>query len=124
VKSENDIYARTVRRVTWLILGLGVAGAIALGVNRGWKFGGGFLIGAGLSYVSFWRWRRVADAMGGTPGPRSVLLMLLRLALLIAVAYGIIRILMLSPAAVFLGLLVAGASVIVSLIIELIYART
>jgi len=122
-RNESDIYARTVRRVRWLIAVLGATGAIALGIGQGWRFGTGFLIGACLSYVSFWRWRKLAESIG-TSGPRNVIQMLLRFVLLIAAAYGIIKLLALSPAAVLLGLLVPGAAVTVSLIIELSYART
>jgi ATP synthase I subunit len=108
--------------VTWLIAVIGGVAAIVLSVSKGWRFGSGFLLGAGLSYLSFWRWRKLVDSIG-TSGPRNITQMLLRFVLLIAAAYAIIEILALSPAPVLLGLLVPGAAVTVSLVIELSYAR-
>ncbi len=122
--SDSDAYVRVVRRVTWLIVAFGCAGASAAGLRWGWKSGLGFLLGAALSYLSFWRWRRITDAFGAAPRGRASLTMIVRFLLLIAVAYGIIKYLVLPPAAFLTGLLTAGAAVLVALILELIYART
>jgi hypothetical protein len=50
--------------------------------------------------------------------------MVIRFALLVAAAYGIVKYLDVTPVAVFLGLLISAAAVIVSILFELIYART
>lgn len=120
--NDSDIYARTVRRTTRLIAGIGAATAVALGISQGWQFGAAFLLGSGLSYLSFWRWKKLTESIG-TSGPSNVTQMLLRFVLLIGAAYVIIKALGLSPAPVLLGLLVPGAALTVSLVIELSYAR-
>jgi hypothetical protein len=123
-ESDNGAYARVVRRVAWLIAALGCAGAIVAGVRWGWRSGVGFLLGAALSYLSFWRWRRITDALGAASNGRGSFGMIARFLLLIALAYVIIEYLRVPPVAVLTGLLVGGASVILALILELFYART
>ncbi|MGI8744865.1 MAG: ATP synthase subunit I [Bryobacteraceae bacterium] len=120
--SDIDIYKRIVRRITRVVLVLGPAGAIAFGVAKGPGFGAGFLVGASLSYVSFWRWKAVVDALGGDSKKPSMWLWLLRFALLIGAGYAIVKYLEVSPLAVFLGLLVSAAAVVISVIYELIVA--
>lgn len=120
--NEPDIYKKIVGRITRVILILGLLGAMASGIAKGPGFGAGFLVGASLSYVSFWRWKAVVDAVGVEPRKRSILLWLLRFAVLIAAAYVIVKYLEVSPVAVFLGLLVSAAAVVISVIYELIFA--
>ena len=121
--SEDRIYERGIRRITWFILTLGIAGAILLTPFKGFRFGLGFLVGAGFSYLSFWRWQRVLEAIGPSYKPQSSWMLMLRILLLIALAYVIIRVLELSIAAAGLGLLVSAGAVIIEIIYELIYAR-
>lgn len=120
-ETDSSIYERMIGRVTWLILFIGVAASMTAAFMRGWRFGFGLMIGALLSWTSFWRWRKLADALGGTPQQRSIFTWLLRFAMLIGAAYVTVRYLEVSPAAVFLGLLVSAAAVFVALIFELIH---
>jgi ATP synthase I subunit len=122
-ENEERFYESGIRRITWIILALGIAGAAALTPFKGFRFGLGFLVGAGFSYLSFWRWQRVLQAIGPSYKPQSSWTLMLRILLLIAAAYAIIKFLELSIAAAALGLLVAAAAVIVEIIYELIYAR-
>ena len=124
IAGETDVYQRMVRRIRRFILAFGLLGGVVLGVAKGVGFGVGFLLGASLSYVSFWRWKKVVDALGGQPKRRSIWLWLLRFAALIAAGYAIVNYLEVTSEAVFLGLLVSAAAVVVSVIYELIYART
>ena len=124
MKSEVDAYARIIRRIILLIGILGAAGSIAAIAIRGWKFGIGFLLGACISYLSFWRWRKLVEVLGGTPKRRSTMWMVVRFLMLVAAAYAIVNYLEVNPVAVFLGLLVSAAAVVVSIIFELIYAGT
>ena len=114
-------YARVVSRITRAMLAIGAAGSVALGARQGWRFGLGFLLGAGLSYLSFWRWQKVVESLGETPGRQRAMGMVVRFGLLAAGAYGIIKYLEVNPVAVLFGLLVAAAAVLVSLVLELIY---
>jgi len=122
-ENEAGLYQRGIRRITWLILALGIAGAVTLTPLKGFRFGFGYLVGAAFSYLSFWRWQRVLDAIGPSYKPQSSWMLMLRILLLIALAYVIIRFLELSIAAAALGLLVSAGAVIIEIIYELIYAR-
>jgi hypothetical protein len=115
--------ARMLRRIYWIILILGIAGSIALAIARGPRAGAGFLIGAAVSYLSFWRWEKVVNALGKKPARRSFFWML-RFVLLAALAYVIIRFARVDLKAALAGLLVSAAAVIIEIVYELIYART
>jgi hypothetical protein len=123
-QNESNPYVRVVGRITHVILIIGPLGSLGAAVLRGWRFGLGFLLGAALSYLSFWRWQRVVEALGTTAKGRSFARWMIRFIGLVAIAYAIIKYLEVSPVAVFLGLLVSAAAVIVSNILELIYAGT
>lgn len=121
---DQAFYDRFIRRVTWIILALALTGSAVLAIIKGIRIGLAFLIGATVSYGSFWGWRQLVDAL--TPGPkkRSAIPFMVRILLLIALAYAIIRFLGLNVAAAASGLLVSAAGVLLELIYELIYART
>lgn len=122
ISDADDIYRRMIRRVTALIVGIGIAASIAVAAFKGMRFGGGFLLGAFLSWASFWRWKKVVDSLGGdAPQRRSALIWVLHFAVLFGAAYVIVRYLKVPPAAMFLGLLVSAAAVIVSILYELIH---
>ena len=122
--SDPAIYSRITSRITRAILVLGVLGTGVSLIRQGWRFALGFVLGACMSYLSFWRWRQVVESLGGEPKSRNVAVMVLRFVLLAGAAYGIIKYLEVNPVAVFLGLLVSAAAVIVSIFFELIYAGT
>jgi ATP synthase I chain len=121
---DQAFYDRFIRRVTWIILALALTGSAVLAIIKEIRIGLAFLIGATVSYGSFWGWRQLVDAL--TPGPKkqSAVPFMVRILLLIALAYAIIRFLGLNVAAAASGLLVSAAAVLLELIFELIYART
>jgi hypothetical protein len=121
---DQAFYDRFIRRVTWIILALTLTGSAVLSIIKGIRIGLAFLIGASVSYASFWGWRQLVDALSPAPKKRSSFPFVLRILLLIAVAYAIIRFLGLNVAAAASGLLVSAAAVLLELIFELIYART
>jgi len=121
---QNDpaFYERALRRIKLLILILGAAGALILAVWKNLRFGGGFLVGAAASYLSFWRWQRVAESIG--PGKRRApkwTVLALRMILLIAGAYVIISLTGFNPTAAVIGLLLPAAAVTFEIIYELIH---
>lgn len=123
IRSEDDIYVRFIRRVTQAIVVIGISASATAAAVRGWRYGLGVLLGACISYVSFWRWQRVVEAIGPKATvKRSVVSLLVRFAVLAAALYVMIKHLEVNPVAVFLGLLVAAAAVLVSIVLELIYA--
>lgn len=118
--SDQAFYERALRRIQWLILILGIGGALILGTWKGIRFGGGFLLGAAASYLSLWRWQRVAASLGSAP-PRRTAWFVLRILALLAIGYAIIRFSGVNHAAVLAGLLVAAAAATAEMIYELIY---
>jgi hypothetical protein len=106
-----------------MILALGAVGATSLAALRGFREGLAFLIGAVLSYASFRGWQRVAAALAPGAKPQKSWRFVLRIVLLGALAYAIIKLLGLNVAVAVTGLLVSAAAVILELVFELIYAR-
>jgi hypothetical protein len=122
--SEDGAYTRITRRIVQVIPCIAALGAVGFGIRYGVSFATGFLIGALLSYLSFWRWRKVVESLGGEVKPRRAWLLVARFLALVALAYVIVSYLEVKPVAVFLGLLVSAAAVVVSILYELIYAGT
>jgi hypothetical protein len=120
--NEAEFYERVVRRIGWMIVSLGVAGAISVAAWKGVSTGLAFLTGAAISYASFRSWRRVADALGPNPKKPNPALYVLRMIAVVAGAWVIIKFLGLNLAAAAVGLLVSGAAVIIDIVYELIYA--
>lgn len=117
---RNDVlYERFIRRVQWIVLALGLAGAVGLSWTRGIRTGTAFLIGAAISFTSFWGWQKVVDRLGPNPRQRGRSFFILRLIALVALACVIIKYLRLNVAAAAVGLLVSGAAVVLELIFEL-----
>jgi len=119
--SDVDVYGRVVRRVGWLVLVIGLAGAGTATALRGIAFGGAFLLGAALSGASLWRWKKISDAVVGGAGRRSPLGWIMQLFLVVAAAFVIITYLRVTAVAVFLGLLVSAAAIIVAILFELVW---
>lgn len=123
-ESEQEFYHQVARRITRLIMILGAAGAAVLCAVKGLKIGLGFLIGSAVSYLSFWRWQQVVGSLGPQPKTRSSWVLVIRVLVLGAGAYVIIKLLGFNLAAALAGLLVSAAAVILEIIYELIYAGT
>ena len=123
-ESEPQFYDRAIRRIRWFILVLGLSGAVLLASLQGPRMGFGFLVGAAVSFLSFWRWQQIVEAFAADQKRRrSYRFFVLRILVFTALAYVIIRFLGLNIAAAVSGLLVSGAAVILELVYELIYAR-
>jgi len=116
-----DSYRTTVRRTTSIMVAIGAVGVVAATIYKGWLFGAGFLLGALLSGISFWRWTKVVEGLSPSATPSSRWRWVFRFLSLAVAAYVIVRFLEVTPAAVLLGLLVSAASVIVLIIYELFY---
>jgi hypothetical protein len=121
---ENDplFYDRAIQRISWLIVVLGLLGAVAAGFLRGPVSGFAFLVGAAVSYFSFWGWRHLAGALGPGGQKRSSWFFVNRIVVLLAVAWVIIKFLGPHVAAGALGLFVPAAAIILEILYELIYA--
>ena len=121
--SDPEFYTRALRRVSVMILALGTAGAGALITLKGFRIGLAFLMGALLSYASFWGWQHLVLALSPGAKRKGSWGFMFRILLLAGAAIAIIRLLGLNVAATVTGLLVSAAAVILEIIFELIYAR-
>jgi hypothetical protein len=122
-RNEDDFYRNVQRRTTMFILLIGVGGAVVAVTWRGLLVGGGFLTGAAVSFGSFWRWEQIVSSLGAAPKGRGSLWWMLRSMVLVAVAYGIIRVLGLNLPAALVGLLVSSTAVILELVYELVFLK-
>src|SRR5215467_6970762 len=97
---------RALRRISEAMFAIAVGGTIGALVWRGWTWGAGFALGAGLSWLSF-RWlKRIVDALGGKRPARAGVAVLagLRYLLLGAGAYAILKYSQISVIAALIGL--------------------
>jgi hypothetical protein len=109
------------QRVLRLTLVLGAVGTAAVLARFGARDASGFLAGAGLSYLSFRSWVRLAAAVGGSgkaPATGSAVFLALRYVLIGVAIYAIIEGLGSTPGALIVGLLVS----LVALVAELVWS--
>src|SRR6266853_4774903 len=120
--TDEARYDRSVRRMRRTIAVLGAAGAIAATILGGPRAGLGFLLGATASFLSFWRYQRVAESLGSanTARPR-VKRFMIQFALLAGGGYVIVKYLEVNRMALAIGLLVAGVAVTIEILYEIIY---
>lgn len=107
------------RRVLRLTLILGAIGTLAVLVRLGIRDALGFLVGAGLSYLSFRSWMRLADTVGASgarPATGSAVFLALRYVLIGVAIYAIIEGLGSTPGALIVGLLVSFAALTLDLL--------
>ncbi len=127
--TDEAFFARAVRRIRRTTLVLGGAGMVAAAVAGGLPAGGGFLLGAGASYLNFKWLKRLVDALGPAassarpPRARVAVFLGLRYLILGAGAYVILRSSILNLTAALAGLFVSVAAVIVEILYELTYGR-
>ena len=116
-KSVVDISEQRVLRIT---LVLGAIGTIAVLPRYGVRDALGFLAGAGLSYLSFQSWVRLAATIGDSgkrPATGSAIFLALRYVLIGVAIYAMIEGLGITPGALIVGLLVS----FVALVLELLW---
>lgn len=125
--TDPEFFALALRRIARFMAALaagGIAAALAMG---GWRAAGGFALGGAVSWLNF-RWlKRAVDALGATaaggPKKRAAILFGLRYLILGLGAYVILRFSALSLPALFGGIFLAVAAVLVEILFELMYAR-
>jgi ATP synthase I chain len=116
---------RAIVRIWKLMWAIGVGGAIALLVWRGWWWGAGWVFGSALSALNF-RWlKQMADGVGSeTAKPRKAVFLGMRWILLGSGLYAILKYSAISVPAALAGLFLSTAAVMVEILFELLmYAR-
>ena len=107
------------QRVLRLTLVLAAIGTIAVLARHGFRDALGFLVGAGLSYLSFRSWVRLAATIGDSgkrPATGSAVFLALRYVLIGVAIYAIIEGLGSTPGALIVGLLVSFAALALELL--------
>jgi hypothetical protein len=130
----DSFYRAAERRIEWLTLALGAAGAVFAALRWDWRAGAGVALGALLTWLNF-RWLKqgvgalvtVSTVQAGSEHarvPRSVYLKFFgRFVLLLLVVYVILSRSLLPVAAVLGGLFAVVAAVMLELLFELIRSR-
>ena len=121
--TNNDFYDVTLRRMTRFTIALGAIGALALLAARGPRDAGGFLVGAAISAAGLESWKMLARSLGAPANKPRALALLLGARYLIAGAlvYAIVKVSGVTLGAVFAGLLVSLAAVLLEFLYELAF---
>jgi hypothetical protein len=133
--AESDsIYVAAERRIEWMTLAFGLAGAAFVLVRWGWRPGAGVALGATLAWMNF-RWLKqgvntlvkISTAQANSDHARVPLSVYAkffgRFAFLLVVVYVILSHSWLPVAAVFGGLFAVVAAVMIELMWELLHGR-
>jgi hypothetical protein len=127
VTDHEQFYRDAMRRIYRNLLAISAAGLAVTLAWKGWLAASGFLLGAAASAVNFRWFHSMVDDMGRGPMARSrnrtAWLLGFRYLLFGTVAYVIVKIFRINPAALAVGLLVVVAAVFLEILYELIYAR-
>lgn len=108
-------------RMTIAGAALGLVGALAFLVARGPRWGEGFLVGAVFSLVGLEWWKAIGRGLGSSAKGSilgSAVLLSLRLPLVAAALYVIVRLSGIASGAVMAGLLVSTAGIVLEVLYE------
>lgn len=122
----DPVTRRTLIRMTAAGAALGVAGALALAIARGPKWGLGFLIGTGFALFNLEWWKAIGrglDGSGKLPALGSALLLSLRLPVVAGVLYVIVNLSGIASGAVIAGWLVSMAGIVLEATYEVVFAK-
>jgi ATP synthase I chain len=129
--ADEPFGTAALRRIEWLTLLLGGAGAAWAGWRWGWRGSAGLAIGAVVSWINF-RWLkgsvqafgRSATAQAGSQNVRvpvgAYIKFFARFALLLGILYVILTRSWLPMIPVLMGLFASAAAVVVALVYELV----
>src|SRR5579863_8231807 len=126
---EQLFYGRALHRIQMWIVWLSGVGTLAAMAYGGWRWGIGFVLGSGSSYLNL-RWlKQLVNSLGvaaaGKPQKARVAVFLgLRYLLLALGGYVIVKFSSLSLVAALIGLFVPVAAVILEILFELAYVGT
>jgi len=122
----SDEFEPTLRRILRFAVLLGLAGAAVAFVIRGPRAAGGFLAGSAISALSLESWKRFARGLNSSetrPGATSAVFLGARYLIAGAVVYAIVKLTGITLGAVFVGLLVSLAAVLLNFLYELAFLK-
>ncbi len=114
-------------RLVRLVPIIGGSGAIGALIFLGWRFAVGFLIGAAISWFNFHLLHKLVSALGpggSRPSTFTGFMLIGRYLLLGAAGFAIVKLLEVNSLALLTGLFTPVVAVLVSILYEIIYART
>jgi hypothetical protein len=114
------IYKLAIRRIVRVSIIATVIGVLCTFALRGPRAAAGFLAGAAISALNLWGLVTVVNSLGGSRIGASAILFFLRYLLIAGGVYVIVKLLNITPGAVFVGLLVTTAAVVVEALYELV----
>ena len=124
---NDEFYAQAIRRITALTAVLGALGSAIAWMVRGSDVAGGFLVGAVVSLVNLEFWKLIARALGRSiskPPPMAAAVFLgARYVIAGAVIYAIVKVSRITLGAVFAGLLVSLAAIILEILYEYAFLK-
>jgi hypothetical protein len=117
-------FERAARRIGRIVVVISLTGAAVALAAGGWQWGGGFLLGAGISALNFHWLHKLVAALGDGKMPRyRAVVVGFRYLILGGSAYVIVRLSKISLIAVLAGLFVLTAALFVEVAFEIVYAR-
>jgi hypothetical protein len=119
---EELTYERAAGRIGRAMAVIAAIGSVAATALAGWKAGAGFLLGSGISALSFHWIKGLVDGMAGGRRRRTATLAF-RYPILGAGAYVIVKFIPIDPRAVLAGVFVFTAAVFIEVAFEIVYAR-
>jgi hypothetical protein len=126
VTGDAGFYDRALRRMDALAIALGAAAVVFFAVREGWRGALGCGVCAVASVYNLRRLKRIAEGVGGSDkgsNTGSALGLGLRYLILAGACFGIIRYFEVSLAAIFAGLFVSVAAVLLEMAYELVIIR-
>ena len=123
---DAAFYDRALRRMDGIAVGLGTIAVAYFAVREGWRGALGCGLCAGVSVYNLRRLKRIAAGVGGDgsrPRARSAVGLGFRYLILGAACFAIIRYSEISLTAIFAGLFISVAAVLIEIVYELIFIR-
>ena len=123
---DAAFYDRALRRMDGIAIALGTAAVLYFAVHEGWRGALGCGLCAGVSVYNLRRLKRIAAGVGGDgerPRARSAVGLGFRYLILGAACFVIIKYFEISLPAIFAGLFISVAAVLLEIVYELIFIR-
>ncbi len=130
----DSFYRAAERRIEWLTLGLGLAGALFAGAKWGWRPGAGVAVGAILTWLNFRLLKqgvaalvKISTTQAGSEQARVPLSVYVQFfggfALLLVVVYVILSRSLLPMVAVLSGLFAVVAAIMIEVLFQLVSGK-
>ena len=127
MSEDSAFYDRALRRMDRIAVGLGIAAVLVFLARTGWRDAFGCAFTAAASIYNLRRLKRIASGVSGEPQRSSgaaAAALGLRYLILAGICFVIIKFLGIGLPAIFAGLLISVAAVLVEMLHELLFTRS